>query len=137
MPDQFPNNDGTQHRIRRERTVIHANSGPISLGKSQVIQVFENGDVISDDTQDYITIDGQVIFDPHQVIGQCLECGKLLTARTLRYCYCCQQVRCPGCACLDSQTALWFCQECYKAIKSQRFWSAFRNSLLKPFRGRR
>lgn len=134
MPDQFESdNDNTQRRIRQQRVVIHTNFGSLSIGRNQTTAITETGDLISDDAQHIITIDGQIINDPTQLIGQC-KCGRFLTVLTFGYCVLCFQVRCPQCSIFDNEIGNWLCLDCAAAVKKARFWQGVREFFTRPFR---
>lgn len=136
MTEPIPEYDGTQQRIRQQRVVFHTDFGTVSVGNSQSTSISPTGDITTDEARHVITVDGQAIYDPTQIIGYCqnIECRQLLTVRTFGYCVLCFQVRCPGCSAFDDIIGNWLCTECYKAVKRQRLWQGIRNFLLRMIR---
>lgn len=130
------NDDNAQRRIRQQRVVIHTNFGSLSIGRNQTTAITETGDIISDDAQNLITIDGQVISDPTQIIGQCTspDCGRFLTVLSFGYCALCFRVCCPHCSVFDNEIGNWLCLDCAAAVKKARFWQGVRSFLTRPFR---
>ncbi len=136
MITQFPDDESTQRRIRQNRIVINTPFGTLSLGRYQTTHITDAGDIVTDDSQHFVMLDGQTISDPAQIIGQCTNpgCGKFLTSLTFGYCVLCYHVRCPQCSVYDGIVGNWLCTECYEQIKKQRFWQGVRRILTSPFR---
>lgn len=125
----------SQQRILRQSVQIHTNLGTLSIGRNHTTEITPSGDVISNEDQHFVMINGQLITDPHQILGQCEElgCSHFLTIRTFRFCYCCAAVRCPTCAVFDYVAQVWLCKTCYEAVKRKRFWTTFWRILFWPF----
>lgn len=134
MNERDPRESEPVRRIAIEAIQIDTAAGKISLGKRKLIELYEHGDIVSEELSGMMINEGEAISSLAEIKGQCQNCLKLLSERTFRFCNNCHQVRCPRCSALDTETSVWLCTECMKALVRSRQWAAARRVLFAPFR---
>ena len=133
----FPNNSPQpQRRTKVTQTVFVCDNDPASAGSESLTEVSALGDVTTFDINRAAVVNGDVVFSPHEIVGQCQvpECGMFLTNRTVRYCSACAAVLCPHCCRWDNREQVFLCPACSKALWWQHFWIGFFGLLTWPIR---
>ena len=130
--NSFDNND-SQHRTKETICKIEFLDGTLLIRKEQNTVLTESGDVNTTEIIHSSIIDGQHIFDPSQILGQCQSCRRRLTKITFRHCFLDSTIICAKCARYDEKDQRWLCKSCYKSIRWRRFWRALGRLLIYPF----